>query len=458
MPTTRRHHLLHGADSYQDSRRVDDIETGTLGPNRARFRDVVNATINRKRCQDIKKQLLAAPGRHTFEKFRMSNDELKTIKNKQVRRFYEKQNEKLDDWLEIDTLVLALADDVLDSMHPEDLDHDGVHERGGPLRDTNESIEPFLPQEERDKRIKSRRRSRWAININVVANILLLIAKCVAIVYSDSLSLLASLVDSALDLLCTLIVWSTNKLVNWRLHKLKRKFPVGRKRLEPIGILVFSVIMVISFLQVAKESIEKLMPHLPTSADPLPTVAVASMAATIGLKGIIWFGCMPIKSSQVQALAQDCKTDVFFNTLSLLFPLIGAHLPYPVGPCLDPVGALLLSLFIIYDWGHTCVATILALTGIEASERTWTRALYLAYRFSVVEAVNGFKSIRSYRAGDGAWVEVDMMMNEDEKVRTAHDVAETLQYCLEGLGEVDRAFVTVDYMEQGPAGHSLEST
>lgn len=348
MPTTRRRHLLHGADSYQDDRRVGDIETGTLGPNRARFRDVVNATINRKRCQDIKKQLLAAPGRHTFEKFRMSDDELKTIKNKQVRRFYEKQNEKLDDWLEIDTLVLALADDVLDSMHPEDLDHDGVHERGGPLRDTNESIEPFLPQEERDKRIKSRRRSRWAININVVANILLLIAKCVAIIYSDSLSLLASLVDSALDLLCTLIVWSTNKLVNWRLHKLKRKFPVGRKRLEPIGILVFSVIMVISFIQVAKESIEKLMPHLPTSADPLPTVAVASMvscpaahglrrhgkrltlahrqAATIGLKGVIWFGCMPIKSSQVQALAQGKGSSPPFSSFFPPSPALSLRL------------------------------------------------------------------------------------------------------------------------------------
>ena len=139
MPATRRRYFPHGANSYQDDRRVDDIETGNLGPNRARFRDVVNATINRKRCQDIKKQLLAGPGRHTFEKFRMSDDELKTIKSKPVRRFYEKQNEKLDDWLEVDTLVLALADDVLDSMHPEDLDHDGVHERGGPLRDTNES-------------------------------------------------------------------------------------------------------------------------------------------------------------------------------------------------------------------------------------------------------------------------------------------------------------------------------
>lgn len=138
----------------------------------------------------------------------------------------------------------------------------------------------------------------------MIANILLLIAKIVAIAYTDSLSLLASLVDSALDLLCTLIVWSTNRLVNWRMSKLNTKFPVGRKRLEPIGILVFSVIMVISFMQVAKESIDKITPHLPTEATSLPMVAIGSMAATIGLKGVIWFGCISIKSTQVQALAQ----------------------------------------------------------------------------------------------------------------------------------------------------------
>jgi hypothetical protein len=44
---------------------------------------------------------------------------------------------------------------------------------------------------------------------------------------------------------------------------------------------------------------------------------------TIVLKGIIWFGCAFQPSSQVQALAQDCKTDVIFNTASLLFPAIG---------------------------------------------------------------------------------------------------------------------------------------
>ncbi|KAK7955188.1 hypothetical protein PG996_015998 [Apiospora saccharicola] len=463
MPAHRRHFIPQnsgprGTINSHDRRR-EDLEAGNVNSERQyRFKDIVNATINRNRARDIKHQLLAGVDGRPFETYRKTDEQLKDLSNKKLRKFYEKQNDKIDDWVEVDALVLALADDVIDSMHPLDLDHDGVHENGGPLQGTNESIEPFLPQEEREKRIKSRRRSKWAININVLANILLLIAKIVAIAYTDSLSLLASLVDSALDLLCTLIVWSTNRLVNWRLHKLNTKFPVGRRRLEPIGILVFSVVMVISFMQVAKESIDKITPHLPTEATSLPMVAIGSMAATIGLKGVIWFGCIPIKSTQVQALAQDCKTDVFFNTLSLLFPLIGAHIPYPIGPLLDPVGALLLSLFIIYDWGHTCVTTILALTGIQASDETWTRIIFLAYRFSVIESIKGFKSIKAYQAGDGTWVEIDLIMDEEVKLRTVHDIAETLQYVCEGLPEVDRAFVTVDYMSQGPAGHSLEST
>lgn len=78
--------------------------------------------------------------------------------------------------------------------------------------------------------------------INVVANICLLAAKIVAAFFSSSLSLVASLVDSALDLLCTLIVWTTSNLVQWKLRPLKKRFPIGRRRLEPIGILVFSVV------------------------------------------------------------------------------------------------------------------------------------------------------------------------------------------------------------------------
>jgi divalent metal cation (Fe/Co/Zn/Cd) transporter len=118
------------------------------------------------------------------------------------------------------------------------------------------------------------------------------------------------LVDSALDLLCTLIIWSTNKLVGWRLTRLKKKFPVGRRRLEPLGILVFSIIMVISFLQILQESVKKLLPGGEHKVADLPPAAIFAMVATIVVKGTIWIGCSRVKTTQVQALAQDCKTGV----------------------------------------------------------------------------------------------------------------------------------------------------
>ena len=143
-----------------------------------------------------------------------------------------------------------------------------------------------------------------ARQINVIANILLLVAKIIAAFSSSSLSLIASLVDSALDLLCTLIVWTTNKLVQWRIRKLQHKFPVGRKRLEPLGILVFSIIMIVSFLQILQESVAKLLPGGPRDAATLPPTAIGALVATVTVKGVIWFGCIRIKTTQVQALAQ----------------------------------------------------------------------------------------------------------------------------------------------------------
>jgi cation diffusion facilitator family transporter len=353
---------------------------------------------------------------------------LKAIKTKTVRHFYREQNLRLDDWLEVDMVVQSVADDVLDSMGPRDPDHDGVAEERGPLGTSEERIEDFLPDQEREKRRKAARNARWAININVIVNVLLLAAKGVAAIYSSSLSLIASLVDSALDLLCTIIIWTTNKLVGWKVSHLKKRFPVGRRRLEPLGILVFSIIMVVSFLQILQESVQKLLPSGDHSTANLPPAAIASMAATIGVKGFIWIGCARIKTTQVQALAQDCKTDVYFNSLSLLFPLIGNKLDVW---WLDPVGAAILSLFIIYDWAGTCLANVSRLTGEAADDRTARKMLYMAYRFSPLVA--GFKTMKAYHCGDGIWVEVDILMDEHTPLKKTHDVSETLQYCLEGL-------------------------
>jgi divalent metal cation (Fe/Co/Zn/Cd) transporter len=99
----------------------------------------------------------------------------------------------------------------------------------------------------------------FAILINFAANILLLVAKIVVTLTSSSLSILASLIDSTLDFLSTIIIYTVSQIMqskDWRTHY---QFPVGRARLEPIGVLVFSVIMIVSFIQVGVEAVGRLL-------------------------------------------------------------------------------------------------------------------------------------------------------------------------------------------------------
>jgi hypothetical protein len=64
-------------------------------------------------------------------------------------------------------IVSSLADDIVDSMHPRDTDGDGVAEERGPLGSSGEDLEPFLPEDEREKRRKSAKHVKWAINVSL---------------------------------------------------------------------------------------------------------------------------------------------------------------------------------------------------------------------------------------------------------------------------------------------------
>jgi len=156
-----------------------------------------------------------------------------------------------------------------------------------------------------------------AIYINLAANAVLLAGKIAVIVLTSSLSVLASLVDAALDFLSTAIVWTTTKIIS---RQDRDRYPVGRRRLEPIGVLVFSVIMITSFFQVFLQCINRL-----SSGDPyivqLGLPAILIMASTVFIKFGCWLWCRLIKNSSVQALAQDAMTDVVFNIFSIIFPI-----------------------------------------------------------------------------------------------------------------------------------------
>ena len=277
-----------------------------------------------------------------------------------------------------------------------------------------------------------------AIYINLAANTALLIMKIIVVALSSSISVLASLVDAMLDFLSTAIIWVTTRLIS---RSDQYAYPVGRRKLEPIGVLVFSVIMITSFVQVGLEGFYKLT-GTDHSIVQLTIPAIAIMAATVVIKFLCWLWCRLIKNSSVQALAQDAMTDVVFNIFSIIFPLVGY---YASIWWLDPLGGILLSLYVIGNWAQTSTTHIRNLTGAAASADERNILLYLTMRFA--KTIKKIQGLQAYHSGDKLSVEVDIVLDEHTNLRDSHDLGESLQYVLE----------SVPNGETGPCYDFLES-
>ncbi|QBM85820.1 cation diffusion facilitator family transporter [Metschnikowia aff. pulcherrima] len=393
--------------------------------------------------------------------------DLSKVRNKRVRKFYQEQNDLIQRFSEIDhfldygkmhlNMLTTYTDprhnDLLDVPEENNADTDmqksnsksRINELPGNIREGGQ----FLGFDEE----QSSYQVHLAIMVNFFVNFLLMVGKIVISFLTNSLSVVASLVDSILDFLSTFIIFIANRLSNTKSWQTQIAYPIGRTKLEPLGILIFSVIIIISFFQVGLESFKKLF--LDSSPDKHPAQigwdAVFIMLITIFAKIGCWWWCSLSKSSSVQALAQDAVTDIMFNTISLIVPTAGHLLDIW---WFDPLGALLLSLYIIVSWGQTAFEHIDNLTGAVADPQDYKVVLYLAYRFA--ECIKQITALKVYHAGDKLNVEIDVVFdtqNFDIGFKDAHDIAEALQYAIETLPMVERAFVHIDYMEGNFKGH-----
>ncbi|KAI7867922.1 cation efflux family-domain-containing protein [Spinellus fusiger] len=381
-----------------------------------------------------------------FESHRTPNEKLDTIKNKKVKKFYKHQNEMIDRFLEVDHVVECLqrGEDPLETSYGSVAIHSSQcqDEEGG-----TGVGQPLLSA---GKKLGDKKTKLWivhlAINLSFIANLMLFAAKLLVALYSGSMAILASAFESFLDIVSNAIIFFTIRIIR---QKDFYTYPVGKSRMEPLGIVVFAVIITTSFSQVLISSVERLVdPQGKQQELDLSTSSLVLLGVNIVIKALLWFWCTTIKgSSSVEALAYDHENDVVFSIASTIFPLIGiwANMPW-----LDPVGAIVLSLYIIYEWMFVLLENIKKLTGQAATVDDIKQLTYMAYRFShkIVEV----DTVRAYYIGDRLLVEVDIVLPPDCPLQEAHDVGEALQDALEMMDNVERAYVHLDYSSQ----HAIE--
>ena len=307
------------------------------------------------------------------------------------------------------------------------------------MEETNAAFEQINTQDfSRARRISSNdgveSNVSIAVKLSLLCNIGLLIAKAVASYLSGSMSIISSLVDSAVDLISSLVVWFTSRAIKSTDYY---EYPEGKTRLEPISIIVLAVIMAVASIQVIITCVTKIIEG---SANPGITYAIiAIISATVVIKMALFLYCRRLKSPSTIVLAQDHRNDVMSNAVALGFGYLG----YKVWSNADPIGAILISIYIFVGWYRTGRRQIRDLTGHTACPIVLQKLLWVCMNHD--RRIQFIDTLRAYHFGFNILVEAHIVLPPDMNLSEAHDIGESLQNKLESYSEVERAFVHIDY-------------
>lgn len=286
-------------------------------------------------------------------------------------------------------------------------------------------------------------------NLSFACNFVLLIGKIAATIMSESLSILSSMVDSLVDNTTNIVITVSSWAIRNRdpFH-----YPRGRTRLEPLALMIISVIMGIASLQVIVKTVESLIegkiePKIfltdtnGTVTNELDWRVAGVMLGTIVVKFCLCVMCYSLarNSPTARVLAQDHRNDCLSNTVAIACGLLGQK----YWPYVDPIGAIVISLYICSNWMITGYKQISILTGHSAPPYFISRIIKICMEHN--QEILHVDAVTVYHFGSRFLVEVDIVVKENTTVRHAHDISDPLQRKLEHLPDVERAFVHVEY-------------
>ncbi|KAM3333585.1 hypothetical protein ACQJBY_028586 [Aegilops geniculata] len=306
----------------------------------------------------------------------------------------------------------------------------------------------FLPGMSKEEREQVARSETLAIRLSNIANMVLFAAKVYASVRSGSLAIIASTLDSLLDLLSGFILWFTAFSMQ---TPNPYRYPIGKKRMQPLGILVFASVMATLGLQIILESTRSLLSdggEFSLTKEQEKWVVDIMLSVTL-VKLALALYCRTFTNEIVKAYAQDHIFDVITNIIGLVAALLANYFE----GWIDPVGAIILAIYTIRTWSMTVLENVHSLVGQSASPEYLQKLTYLCWNHH--KAVRHIDTVRAYTFGSHYFVEVDIVLPAGMPLQEAHDIGEALQEKLERLPEIERAFVHLDYEFTHRPEHAL---
>ena len=255
----------------------------------------------------------------------------------------------------------------------------------------------------------------WA---SVVAAISLIGVKTWGWNQTQSVSLLASLIDSTIDSAASLINFFA---IRYAMAPADKEHRFGHGKAEALAGLAQALLILVSIGLLLTQTLGRLWNPLVVENTPMGiSIMLVSMALTGALVVFQWYVVKRTQSNAIKADSLHYTSDFLMNfgvIIALFLASIGYH-------GADPYFALSIGAFVVYSaWGIAQSAFHLLLDHELSDEQR-----HLITQLALTQPqVIGMHDLRSRQSGHMQFIQLHLELQEDMLLLEAHGVAEALE-------------------------------
>ena len=256
-----------------------------------------------------------------------------------------------------------------------------------------------------------------AVSTSVAA--LLVIMKMTVGILSGSIAVLASAIDSLLDLTVSLFNY-------FALHNAEKNpddnFHYGRSKIEPLAAVIEGTIISISALFILYGAISKILhPRDMSNMSESIGVMIASFIMTAFLVTFLNYVSKKTNNMVIKADALHYKTDLFSNG-AILFALGAIH--YTGEQLIDPILGIAIAIYMIYSAIPIIKEGILMLLDAALPEKDINKIKEILEKEPNIQA---YHYLQTRESGSHIFISVHAVFNISISLYDAHIIADKIE-------------------------------
>lgn len=286
--------------------------------------------------------------------------------------------------------------------------------------------------------------------LGIAVNVVLAMGKAAAGIFGNSYALIADAIESAIDILSSLVVYAGLKV---SARPADDDHPHGHGKAEPIAAAVVALFLLAAAVLIAKNSVEKISTVHPMPAAWTLIVLVVVVVVKETLFRHVFAVGNTIGSTAVKGDAWHHRSDALTSVAvfaGISIALIGNHFfPNPRWSSGDDWAALFAAAIILFNGITILRSAVYELT--DARPGRWVEE-DIRRIAAAVDGVDGLDKCFVRKMGFDYLVELDIRVRGDISVRAGHEIGHAVQDQVRHLAAGGRVTRVRVHVEPTPAG------